>query len=148
MISREEYFRQAQGQKQDAQFWKNYYSNVKRVKYVLEENEKKALSEVGKYLKKEMKKLLKTKVSRRTGTLDKSIGYSIKKKTKSVQVGFRHKAFYGKFIELGTRKMTSKPFLLPSIQNNLERVKNIIEINMHPVTKDHVPAQTKDEVVL
>jgi HK97 gp10 family phage protein len=148
VISRQEYFRQTKGQTQNAQFWKNYYSNVKRVKYVLEENEKNALAKVGQFLKKEMKKILKANTTERTGTLKKAIGYSIKKKTKSVQVGFRHKAFYGKFLELGTSKMQPKPFVMPAIVNNLGKVRAIIEENMHPVTDDYVPKTTKDEVFL
>lgn len=148
MISREQYFRQTKGQTQNAQFWKNYYSNVKRVKYVLEANEKNALSKVGQFLKKEIKKVLKATTTERTGNLKKAIGYSIKKKTKSVQVGFRHKAFYGKFLELGTSKMRPHPFIMPATENNLSKIRSIIEENMHPVTDDYVPAATKDEVFL
>ena len=148
MISRQEYFRQTKGQTQNAQFWKNYYSNVTRVKYVLEENEKNALAKVGQFLKKEMKKILKATTTEDTGTLKKAIGYSIKKKTKSVQVGFRHKAFYGKFLELGTSKMRPHPFVMPAIVNNLGKVRGIIEENMHPVTSDVVPKTDPNEVFL
>ena len=63
------------------------------------------------------------------GRLRKSIGI-IKRKTKkgintfsiSPRKGGKNSAFYGRFIELGTSKMTAKPFLRPALDNSVDEV--------------------------
>lgn len=80
-----------------------YKGNVPKVKYVLTEIEKAALKEVGRFVTKEAKNNLSEVTEKRTGLLKRSIGYWVKRKDKSVQVGVRKKAFYGLFIEKGHR---------------------------------------------
>jgi HK97 gp10 family phage protein len=116
---------------------KNYKSNISKTKYVLTDLERAALKEIGIFVAGEARKnapigiyrdmngnvLLsrriktsKGKVNHRAGTLKRNIGYSIRRKEKSVQIGVRGKAFYGLFVEKGhkvvTRDMTAKGFYI------------------------------------
>jgi HK97 gp10 family phage protein len=106
---------------------KNYKSNINKVKYVLTELERAALKEIGIFVAGEARKnapigiyrdmngnvlfsrrikTSKGKVDHRPGTLKRNIGYSIRRKEKSVQIGVRGKAFYGRFVEKGHKLMT------------------------------------------
>jgi HK97 gp10 family phage protein len=102
---------------------KNYQSNIKRVKYKLTEEEKKALTDIGKMLKIEIKR----KARRLTGKLRKNIGYKVMRKDKSVQVGVKNKGFYGFFFEKGTKKMQKDPFVLPSVEEKKDEIQQIIK---------------------
>lgn len=67
---------------------------------------------------------------RRTGTLAASIVKELGKKSKqgetAVKVGPNKKAFYGLFVELGTVKMSARPFLFPALESNRAAVRNTI----------------------
>lgn len=84
---------------------KNYKSNIAKVKYVLEENEKAALKEIGRFLAKEARQNVEAVTTKRSGILRRNIGYFIRRKTKSVEVGVRKKAFYGVFVEKGHKNI-------------------------------------------
>ena len=73
----------------------------------------------------------------KTGNLKASIGLTKRKAPKGVYVfsvsprkGTRNDGFYGRFIELGTSKMSAKPFLRPAAeaktQETLEAAKAYI----------------------
>jgi len=66
----------------------------------------------------------KQKVPRRTGALQKAIGTrtSVRSATAESTIGFNRKAFYGRFIELGTSKMAAKPFLRPALDENQRQI--------------------------
>lgn len=85
-----------------------YKSNVPNVKYALSELEKAALKEIGKFVTKTAKANVDEVTEKRTGLLRRKIGYWIKRKDKSVQVGVRKEAFYGLMIENGHRVFTAK----------------------------------------
>lgn len=71
----------------------------------------------------------RSKVKRRTGTLASEIDYEVKAKGLTVTgyVGVKKgKAFYGRFVELGTSKMAASPFLRPSVYENGERITRIL----------------------
>lgn len=48
------------------------------------------------------------------------------KKTVFVKVGFNKKAFYGTFVELGTRFIKAKPFLRPAIDQNRNSIAQVV----------------------
>lgn len=63
----------------------------------------------------------KQRVPVRTGLLRKSITFNVSVKGASqahALVGYRRKVFYGRFIELGTSKMSAKPFLRPALDES------------------------------
>ena len=102
-----------------------YKSNKPRVKYVLTELERTALKEIGRFAVKEARK----RINIRSKTLWRGIGINIRRKEKSVRIGVKSKskAFYGFFLEFGTKKMAKKPFLAPAIQENIPEIKAIVE---------------------
>jgi len=153
-MNTKDYFKQNTGKPKGKEFWQGYYSNVPRVKYVLEENEKLALREVGKFLKKEMKKIIKAKMTpSKKSPLLAARSYKVVKKTKSLNIGtYGNKknpgrAFYSKFLEFGTKKMKARPFIRPTVQNNISKVRAIVAENMGNVTKDKVVPVKTDEVI-
>lgn len=66
----------------------------------------------------------KSKVPVRTGALKKGIAQRVSVKTSSAEaiIGFRAKDFYGRFIELGTSKMTARPFLRPALDESQQKI--------------------------
>jgi len=68
----------------------------------------------------------KSKVPVRTGKLQRGIQQRVSVRSGSAEaiIGFDRKQFYGRFIELGTSKMSAKPFLRPALdesQNQIEQ---------------------------
>ncbi len=108
-----------------------YLNNVDRVNYTLEELGMAALRDVGRFLQKEAR----SRAPRKTENLIKNISVFARKKAHDLQLGIykddRAKkkglkpAFYGKFFELGTSKMTARPFLEPSVKENIETIRRI-----------------------
>jgi HK97 gp10 family phage protein len=78
----------------------NYKSNVARVKYVLTEEETNALKEIGKLGAAAVRANAPVGKTKR---LKRYIGYSLRKKDKSVQIGVKSKIYYAGFVELGHR---------------------------------------------
>ena len=62
----------------------------------------------------------------RTGNLKENIYSSVDPKDKrSVDVGPGPSAFYGLFLELGTQKMSARPFLRPAFDSNKKAAQKI-----------------------
>lgn len=59
----------------------------------------------------------------RGGTLRNSITHSVDKKTMYVGSNVE----YAPFVELGTRRMSARPYLRPSIEDHIDEFKNILE---------------------
>jgi HK97 gp10 family phage protein len=70
------------------------------------------------------------------GTLKKSIRYRVTRKGDKVQViaGSRSSkaltAFYARFVEFGTRKMTARPFLIPAVHKNRQQIEGLFKDQM------------------
>ena len=66
----------------------------------------------------------KGRVSVRTGALKRGISQRVSVKTGSAEavIGFDRKQFYGRFIELGTSKMSAKPFLRPALDESQREI--------------------------
>jgi len=113
----------------------NYTSNRDNVILVLTELGRKALKETAKIVRKDAKKRVKAQ-SEDTGTLRKNIATWVKKKGPEgphLQIGVYKKdrakkkglgdAYYAHFIEFGTSKQAAKPFLRPSVMENIEEIR-------------------------
>jgi len=102
---------------------KGYTSNIKKVKYKLEESEKKVLKELSKMLLKPIRQ----KAKKISGNLRKNIKTSINRKEKVLEIGIKKKAFYGSFIELGTDKIRKKSFIMATIEEKKKEIENIVK---------------------
>jgi HK97 gp10 family phage protein len=72
----------------------------------------------------------KANVRVRTGTVQFHIAYEVEARGDVVEgrVGVeKGEAFYGYFLELGTRKMSARPFLRPAVFGNAATIVRIIE---------------------
>ena len=113
----------------------NYTSNRDNVIPVLTELGRTALKETAKIVRKDAKKRVKAQ-SEDTGNLRKNIATWVKKKGPEgphLQIGVYDKAraqrkglryaYYAHFIEFGTSKQAAKPFLRPSVMENIEEIR-------------------------
>jgi HK97 gp10 family phage protein len=66
----------------------------------------------------------KTKVPVRSGKLQRGIQQRVSVRTGSADalIGFDRKQFYGRFIELGTSKMSARPFLRPALDESQSKI--------------------------
>lgn len=78
----------------------------------------KALEESAKIVREEAS----FKASKRTGELARRLVIS-KVKHSSIDIGPDKKTFYGRFIELGTVKMSARPFLRPALDTKKNEVR-------------------------
>lgn len=108
-----------------------YQSNAAEVKKVMAELERAALKEVAKFLRKEVKRRVPVK----EGILKKNVGTWVRKKDSDLQIGIYTRArakrkgykyaYHAHLIEFGTKKMTAKPFLRPSVMDNIDQIRII-----------------------
>ena len=113
---------------------KNFVSYNDDVKKQMMDLETKALRESAKVLRK----IVKANVPVDEGNLKKSIGTWVKKNRKtgevSLQIGVYDKrralkkglsyVYYAHIIEFGSSQMRAKPFLKPTVLNNIEALRN------------------------
>ena len=72
---------------------------------------------------------VETRAPRLTGFLAGNILAKLKKKNRynvEADVGPSKKAFYGKFLEFGTTRMSAQPFIFPSFQAKKEEIQATI----------------------
>lgn len=109
----------------------SYTSQANEVKMVMAELERAALKEVAKFLRKEVKR----RVPVNQGILKKNVGTWVRKKQTDLQIGIytreRSKrkgykyAYHAHLVEFGTKKMVAKPFLRPSVMENIDQIRII-----------------------
>jgi HK97 gp10 family phage protein len=84
----------------------------------------KASQEGAKVLRREARR----RAPRREGTLRRGLSYMRKKRmpktAASYIVGLTRKAFYGMFIEFGTKHIPAKPFLRPALDEEKDKIIN------------------------
>lgn len=76
-----------------------------------------------------IEKAAKAKAPVKFGRLRRSITAEIKSKSYTfvtVRVGPGKEGFYGRFVELGTKKMPAKPFLRPAFDENVQEARKEI----------------------
>lgn len=113
-----------------------YTSNARQVKVLMSELERAAFKEVAKLIRKDAK--ARCPVSPGGGNLKKNIATWVKKKGPEgphLQIGVYDKAraqrkklehaYYSHFVEFGTKKMGAKPFLRPSVFENIDQIRLI-----------------------
>ena len=68
------------------------------------------------------------KAPRQTGKLATSIAYEVKARGSEITgyVGTGSKVFYGRFVEMGTRKLAARPFLRPAVFENADQILRLI----------------------
>lgn len=97
-----------------------YISQVNRTQYMLKELVHAANKDVGKYVTKEAKKVIK----RRTGRGIKNTQYWARKDG-SLQVGYKPGGFYLGFQETGTSKIQQENMLKNAVLNNVDNIRKI-----------------------
>lgn len=118
-----------------------YISRADDVKEMMTELERAALKEVAKFLRKEVKSRVPVKegiLKRNVGTWVKTLGKKMKGQTKGTPIlqlgiydrararrkGYKY-AFHAHLIEFGTKKSAAKPFLRPSVMENIDQIRLI-----------------------
>ncbi|MDK2800568.1 MAG: hypothetical protein PWQ70_2187 [Clostridiales bacterium] len=99
----------------------NFKSYKKEVLKKLTDTERQALETIGFFVEAEAK--LRTPVL--TGTLRRSITNKVNENEKSVAIGTNVE--YAEYVEKGTSKMKSQPYLEPSVMDNIDEIQNIIK---------------------
>lgn len=66
---------------------------------------------------------------KRTGFLQKSTVFDLDQKNQSARVGILKNAKYGAFLELGTKRMKARPFLLATLNAILPALRRIAQID-------------------
>lgn len=97
-----------------------YISKVDRTKYMLKELVHAANKDVGKYVTREAKKVIK----RKTGRGKKNTQYWARKDG-SLQVGYKPGGFYLGFQEMGTSKVNKESMLKNAVYNNIDNIRRI-----------------------
>jgi HK97 gp10 family phage protein len=62
------------------------------------------------------------------GILKSDITHVVKARGNTIEgfVGVKKRAFWARFVELGTSKMKAQPFLRPAVFNNINKIRNIL----------------------
>ena len=97
-----------------------YISQVNRTQYMLKELVHAANKDVGKYVTREAKKVIR----RNTGRGRKNTQYWARKDG-SLQVGYKPGGFYLGFQELGTTKVQQENMLKNAVLNNIDDIRRI-----------------------
>lgn len=63
---------------------------------------------------------------KRTGWLQRNVNYELDRKRLAGRIGIATNAKYGAFLELGTRRMQPRPFLLSTIRANMDAARAIM----------------------
>lgn len=98
-----------------------FLNNVDRANYALSELTRAALKDVGKFICRGARKIIR----RRTGRLAKNTQYWVRKQETDLQVGFKPGGFYGGFYELGTIKTPKIAALQTTIKENINTIIDI-----------------------
>lgn len=110
---------------------RGYQSNRKNVNKALTGGQKLALEAIGAYVQGEA--ILRTPVGqyddgRVGGRLRDSIDYKVDESSGSVQVGTNVE--YAPYVEKGTYKMASQPYLTPAVEENTSNIQKVAETHM------------------
>lgn len=97
-----------------------YISQVDRTQYMLKELVHAANKDVGKFITKEAKKVIR----RKTGRGIKNTQYWARKDG-SLQVGYKPGGFYLGFQEIGTSKVQQENMLKNAVLNNVDDIRRI-----------------------
>ncbi|QOR34441.1 HK97 gp10 family phage protein [Clostridium sp. 'deep sea'] len=135
-----------------------YISNVNRAQYTIKELCRAALRDVAKFLRKR----IKARAPKGKGNLNKNIGSWVRRSKDGIphlQIGVYDRsrakkkglkyAFYAMFFEFGTSKMPARPFIKPTVLENIETIKTIQAQYLSAIEDEHKALQLineKDEI--
>ena len=105
----------------------NMTNNFPKVNKYLTDLEATALKQAGKYVQKRYRDTVYSKVKKRTGELKRSVAYRLKGKDGAVYVGFRKKAWYGHFMEVGKIADKHGPIIGGIMKSEQGNIKSIID---------------------
>ncbi len=105
-----------------------FESNLDKVVPKIEETPYKVLNIIGQNLVKEVRGTLRNFYKRRSGRLDKSLGYWARKKERDLQIGF--KEFYAPFV------LKHNDPLKPVVVKNKELIKEMIAKAIDEIGKE------------
>lgn len=105
-----------------------FESNLDKVLPKIEETPYRVLNVIGQNLVREVRGTLRKHYKRRTGRLDKSLGYWARRKEKDLQIGF--KLFYAPFV------MEHNDPLKPVVQKNAQLIRDMIAKAIDEISKE------------
>lgn len=105
-----------------------FESNLNKVVPRIEESPYRVLNIIGQTLVKEVRGTLRQYYRRRTGKLDKSLGYWARKKEKDLQIGF--KIFYAPFV------LEHNDPLKPVVEKNKYIIQDMIAKAIDEINKE------------
>lgn len=105
-----------------------FESNLNKVVPRIEESPYKVLNIIGQTLVKEVRGTLRQYYKKRTGRLDKSLGYWARKKEKDLQIGF--KLFYAPFV------LEHNDPLKPVVEKNKYIIQDMIAKAIDEINKE------------
>ncbi|MDD3984091.1 MAG: hypothetical protein PHE11_02880 [Candidatus Omnitrophica bacterium] len=105
-----------------------FESNLNKVVPRIEESPYRVLNIIGQTLVKEVRGTLRQYYRRRTGKLDKSLGYWARKKEKDLQIGF--KIFYAPFV------LDHNDPLKPVVEKNKYIIQDMIAKAIDEINKE------------
>lgn len=95
-----------------------FQSNLNKVVDKIEETPERVLNIIGQNLVREIRGTLRNNYKKRSGKLDKSLGYWARKKEKDLLIGF--KMFYASFV------LSENDPLKPAVERNKELIQEMI----------------------
>ena len=95
---------------------KSYISKVDKAKAKIQDKPDRVYNIIGQFLASEVRR----KARKKTGRLKKSIQYWARKREKDLLIG--SKSFYAPAWELGNSQMSAEPFLLPTVEENIDTI--------------------------
>lgn len=101
-----------------------FNSNIPQAIRQFQANEIRALEAVGIFVVGETQ--VRTPVD--TSLLKGSYDHRVSRQEKSVSIGTNVE--YGPYVEMGTRRMRAQPHLRPAAENNMERIKQLIAVQL------------------
>lgn len=105
-----------------------FESNSDKVIGKIQEKPYRVLNTIGSQLVREVRGTLRGHYNRRTGKLDKSLGYWARKKERDLQIGF--KSFYAPFV------LEHNDPLKPVVAKNAELIKKMIGEAIDEINKE------------
>lgn len=105
-----------------------FESNLDKVVDKIHEKPYRVLNTVGRTLVREIRGTLRSYYGRRTGRLDKSLGYWARRKEKDLQIGF--KMFYAPFV------LRHNDPLKPVVVKNADLIKRMINEAIDEINKE------------
>ncbi len=102
-----------------------FISSVDRASYTIKELCRGALRDVGKFVCREFKQAFYSHFKKKTGIMKRFTQYWVQYKYEEypvLLVGFKPKAFYGGFQELGTSEIPKMGLLSAAVQDNIPEI--------------------------